>query len=85
MKNPYKVGITLLVIAGVALVAGIVLFFVNLISSLLCIGISACLGWSGYSTLAAYVRDVNIRLQAERSARKAMETEEDNSDEIEED
>lgn len=73
MKNPYKMGITLLIIAGVGLVLSVVLFFVNFIVGLLMLAASVVLGLSGYNVLKRFVEAVKTQERLEKAKREAVE------------
>lgn len=71
MNNPYKFGITLLIIAGIGLVLGFVLFFINFTIGLLMLAASVVLGLSGYSVLKRYVAAVRAQEKTETARREA--------------
>lgn len=75
MKDPYKFGVRLLIIAGVALVVGLVLFFIDIIAGVLALGIAVALGLSGYSTLKRYTAAVKTQEEIEAAKREALEEE----------
>lgn len=83
MKDPYKFGRTLLIIAGVALVLGLILFFVDIIAGVLALGIAVALGLSGYSILKRYTAAVKTQEEIEAAKREALE--EEAAAEVEED
>lgn len=83
MKDPYKFGVRLLIIAGIALVVGLVLFFIDIIAGVLALGIAVALGLSGYSTLKRYT--VAVKTQEEIEAAKQEALEEEAAAEAEED
>lgn len=85
MKDPYKFGRTLLIIAGVALVLGLILFFIDIIAGVLALGIAVALGLSGYSVLKRYTAAVKMQEEIEAAKRKALEEEAAEADEDEED
>lgn len=75
MKDPYKFGRTLLIIAGVALVLGLILFFIDIIAGVLALGIAVALGLSGYSVLKRYTAAVKMQEEIEAAKREALEEE----------
>lgn len=85
MKDPYKFGRTLLIIAGVALVLGLILFFIDIIAGVLALGIAVALGLSGYSVLKRYTAAVKMQEEIEAAKREALEEEAAEADEDEED
>lgn len=90
MKDPYKFGIRLLVIAGIALTVGLILFFFDVIAGVLALGIAVALGLSGYSVLKRYTAAVKTQEEIEAAKQKALEEEaaaetEEDEDEDEED
>lgn len=84
MKDPYKFGVRLLIIAGIALVVGLVLFFVDTIAGVLALGIAVALGLSGYSTLKRYTAAVKTQEEIEAAKREALEEEAAEAEEDEE-
>ena len=85
MKDPYKFGRTLLIIAGVALVLGLILFFIDIIAGVLALGIAVAFGLSGYSVLKRYTAAVKMQEEIEAAKREALEEEAAEVDEDEED
>lgn len=85
MKDPYKFGRTLLIIAGVALVLGLILFFIDIIAGVLALGIAVALGLSGYSVLKRYTAAVKMQEEIEAAKREALEEEAAEADADEED
>lgn len=69
MKDPYKFGVRLLIIAGIALVVGLVLFFIDIIAGVLALGLS------GYSILKRYTAAVKTQEEIEAAKREALEEE----------
>lgn len=81
MKDPYKFGRTLLIIAGVSLALGLILFFIDIIAGVLALGIAVALGLSGYSVLKRYTAAVKMQEEIEAAKREALEEEAEEDEE----
>ena len=81
MKDPYKFGRTLLIIAGVSLALDLILFFIDIIAGVLALGIAVALGLSGYSVLKRYTAAVKMQEEIEAAKREALEEEAEEDEE----
>jgi len=68
MKDPYKFGKTLLIIAGITGVLGLIMFFIEIITGVLLLIIAASLGFSGYGVLKRYAEAVKAQRGEDKEA-----------------